>query len=57
MDTKSDNTEELLRRLLAHFYEQSGGGLAWSYRDDTTIREVDSSGLEEALMPYLKKKA
>lgn len=48
--------EELLKRLLEHFYVSRHGGLAWSYIEGTTIREVEGNDFELALLPYLRDK-
>lgn len=48
--------EQLLRRLLEHFYVSSYGGLEWTYIEGTTIREVADDAFELALLPYLSNK-
>jgi hypothetical protein len=45
--------EELLKRLLNHFYVSSYGGLEWSYIEGTTIREIENDEFELTLMPFL----
>ena len=53
METKMTNSEELLKRLLTLFYVSSYGGLAWSYIEGVTIRDLINEEFELALLPFL----
>ena len=46
-------SDELLKKLLNHFYVSSYGGLEWSYIEGTTIADVEDRKFELELLPYL----
>lgn len=47
--------EELLDRLLTHFYADMEEGIVWSYIEDTPLRDVDKE-LDLWLREYVKNK-
>jgi hypothetical protein len=49
------NADELLKKLLDHFYVSSYGGLEWSYIEGMTIQDVTDDKFELELIPYLSE--